>query len=160
MPYNLELVADCADDGKIKRQLFRRGGRAVDRAGLENRKAERPREFESHPLRPASRLALRRTQMLACAKQDALRSFSEEGPVHYVYLIESRSSRGERYVRTTTDLKQRLQEHNRGKSSHTSKFRPWKLTTYIAFRDRGRAEVFERYLKFGSGHAFANKRLW
>jgi hypothetical protein len=30
---------------------FRRGGRAVDRAGLENRKAERPREFESHPLR-------------------------------------------------------------------------------------------------------------
>ena len=32
-------------------QFFRRGGRAVDRAGLENRKAERPREFESHPLR-------------------------------------------------------------------------------------------------------------
>jgi hypothetical protein len=31
--------------------LSRRGGRAVDRAGLENRKAERPREFESHPLR-------------------------------------------------------------------------------------------------------------
>src|SRR6516225_5770228 len=29
----------------------RRGGRVVDRAGLENRKAERPREFESHPLR-------------------------------------------------------------------------------------------------------------
>ena len=28
-----------------------RGGRAVDRAGLENRRAERPREFESHPLR-------------------------------------------------------------------------------------------------------------
>ncbi len=28
-----------------------RGGRAVDCAGLENRKAERPREFESHPLR-------------------------------------------------------------------------------------------------------------
>src|SRR2546423_13532191 len=31
--------------------ISRRGGRAVDRAGLENRKAERPREFESHPLR-------------------------------------------------------------------------------------------------------------
>jgi hypothetical protein len=28
-----------------------RGGRAVDCAGLENRKAERPRKFESHPLR-------------------------------------------------------------------------------------------------------------
>src|SRR5438552_14002456 len=32
----------------------RRGGRAVDCAGLENRKAERPREFESHPLRQPS----------------------------------------------------------------------------------------------------------
>src|SRR5260370_13244296 len=31
--------------------FFWRGGRAVDCAGLENRKAERPREFESHPLR-------------------------------------------------------------------------------------------------------------
>src|SRR5438128_602263 len=34
-----------------------RGGRAVECAGLENRKAERPREFESHPLR-ASYIAL------------------------------------------------------------------------------------------------------
>ena len=33
------------------RPISGRGGRAVDRAGLENRKAERPREFESHPLR-------------------------------------------------------------------------------------------------------------
>jgi hypothetical protein len=32
-------------------RLVWRGGRAVDCAGLENRKAERPREFESHPLR-------------------------------------------------------------------------------------------------------------
>jgi hypothetical protein len=32
-------------------RLVWRGGRAVDRAGLENRKAERSREFESHPLR-------------------------------------------------------------------------------------------------------------
>src|SRR5437764_15066907 len=32
----------------------RRGGRAVECAGIENRKAERPREFESHPLRASS----------------------------------------------------------------------------------------------------------
>ena len=35
----------------ITDHVSRRGGRAVDCAGLENRKAERPREFESHPLR-------------------------------------------------------------------------------------------------------------
>jgi hypothetical protein len=36
--------------------------------------------------------------MIRCAKQDALRSFSEGGPVYYVYLIESLSAQGERYV--------------------------------------------------------------
>jgi len=69
--------------------------------------------------------------------------------VYYVYLIESLSADGERYVGMTTDLKQRLREHNQGKSSHTTKFSPWKLTTYIAFTDRGKAEAFERYLKSG-----------
>ena len=98
--------------------------------------------------------------MIRCAKQDALRSFSEGGPVYYVYLIESLSARGERYVGMTTDLKQRLREHNQGKSSHTTKFRPWKLISYIAFTNRAKAEAFERYLKSGSGHAFARKRLW
>ena len=51
-------------------------------------------------------------------------------------------------------------EHNAGKSSHTSKYVPWKLVTYIAFSDDQKAEAFERYLKSGSGHAFAKKRLW
>jgi putative endonuclease len=88
-------------------------------------------------------------------------AFSEGGlPVFYVYLIESLSTQGKRYVGVTADLKQRLNEHNTGKSSHTSKFKPWRLITYVAFTDRAKAEAFERYLKSGSGHAFANKRLW
>ena len=80
--------------------------------------------------------------------------------LYYVYLIESFSAHGRRYVGMTADLKQRLLEHNAGKSPHTSKFRPWRLTTYIAFTDRAKAEAFERYLKSGSGHAFTRKRLW
>ena len=80
--------------------------------------------------------------------------------MYYVYLIESLSAKGERYLGMTTDLKQRLQEHNAGKSSYTSKFRPWKLKTYIAFTNRAKAGAFERYLKSGSGHAFARKHLW
>jgi putative endonuclease len=98
--------------------------------------------------------------VIRCAKQDALRSFSEGGPVYYVYLIESLSARRERYMGMTTDLKRRIREHNEGKSFHTTKFGPWKLVSYIAFTDRGKAEAFERYLKSGSGHAFARKRLW
>jgi putative endonuclease len=80
--------------------------------------------------------------IIRCAKQDALRSFSEGGPVYYVYLIESLSAHGERYVGMTTDLKQRLREHNQGKSSHTTKFSPWKLITYLAFTDSSQGRSF------------------
>ena len=80
--------------------------------------------------------------------------------MHYVYLIESLSEHGQRYVGVTVDLKQRLDEHNAGKSFHTTKYKPWRLVTYIAFAERTKAEAFERYLKSGSGHAFARKRLW
>ena len=67
--------------------------------------------------------------------------------MHYVYVIESLSAQGERYIgRMTTDLKQRLRAHNEGKSFHSTKFSPWKLVTYIAFTDRAKAEAFERYL--------------
>ena len=69
--------------------------------------------------------------------------------MYYVYLIQSVSAEGERYFGMTTDLKERLKEHNAGKSFHTSKFKPWKLTTYIAFSERAKAEAFERYLKSG-----------
>ena len=78
----------------------------------------------------------------------------------HVYLIESLSAPGQRYVGLTTNLKQRLTEHNAGKSAHTSKYLPWQLVAYIAFSDKAKAGAFERYLKSGSGHAFAGKRLW
>jgi putative endonuclease len=80
--------------------------------------------------------------------------------VRYVYLLQSESAIGQRYVGVTSDLTQRLADHNAGKSSHTSKYAPWKLVTYVAFSDEQKAETFERYLKSGSGHAFARKRLW
>ena len=80
--------------------------------------------------------------------------------MRYVYLLQSESAIGQRYVGVTADLKQRLAEHNAGKSVHTSKYVPWKLVTYVAFSDEQKAEAFERYLKSGSGHAFARKRLW
>jgi putative endonuclease len=80
--------------------------------------------------------------------------------VWYVYLLESGTSRGQRYVGITSDLRQRLVDHNAGKSAHTSKYTPWRLVTYVAFSDKQKAEAFERYLKSGSGHAFARRRLW
>ena len=80
--------------------------------------------------------------------------------VRYVYLLESLEVPDQRYVGVTTDLRRRLDEHNSGKSLHTAKFRPWRIVTYIAFSDALKAQQFEHYLKSGSGHAFAKKRLW
>jgi hypothetical protein len=59
--------------------------------------------------------ALRRIAIIRSSKQDALRSFSKGGrPVYYVYLVESLSAGRERYVGITSDLEQRLREHNAG----------------------------------------------
>lgn len=80
--------------------------------------------------------------------------------MHYVYLLESIEHADQRYVGATSDLKRRLAEHNAGKSLHTSKYPPWRLAAYIAFSTPDKASAFERYLKSGSGHAFARKRLW
>ena len=64
------------------------------------------------------------------------------------------------YVGVTSNLEERLRTHNASGSPHTSKYMPWELFTYICFQDDDRALQFERYLKSGSGRAFANKHLW
>jgi putative endonuclease len=76
----------------------------------------------------------------------------------YVYILESRDSE-HFYVGITDDVPVRLAKHNAGEVPHTSKFRFWRLKTYVAFSDEKQAVAFEKYLKSGSGRAFANKRL-
>lgn len=77
----------------------------------------------------------------------------------YVYILQSIDDSNRHYTGITDDLKKRLAKHNAGDVPHTSKFRPWRLNTYLAFSDEKRAFEFEKYLKSGSGRAFARKRL-
>jgi putative endonuclease len=77
----------------------------------------------------------------------------------YVYLLESVDFPDQTYVGLTDDLKSRFEAHNAGSSPHTSKYKPWRLVTYLAFSDEAKAVAFERYLKSASGRAFAKKRL-
>jgi putative endonuclease len=77
----------------------------------------------------------------------------------YVYILESAAFEDRHYVGLTDNLWARLDKHNSGDVSHTSKYKPWRLKTYIAFSDEAQAVQFERYLKSGSGRAFAKKRL-
>lgn len=78
--------------------------------------------------------------------------------MYYVYILISIKN-DQVYTGYTTDLQKRIKEHNSGKSVHTNKFRPWKVQTYIAFENKEQASNFERYLKTGSGIAFAIKHL-
>ena len=80
--------------------------------------------------------------------------------MYYVYLLQSVSRPEQSYIGSTANLRQRLGEHNEGKSVHTARHRSWKLVTYIAFSDEMKARKFEQYLKVGSGHAFARRHLW
>ena len=77
----------------------------------------------------------------------------------YVYILQSQPEPEHFYVGLTDDLRDRLRRHNAGEVAHTSKFRPWRIKTAVAFTDRQRASEFERYLKTASGRAFTKKRL-
>jgi putative endonuclease len=79
--------------------------------------------------------------------------------MRYVYLLRSLSHPDHRYVGSTQDLPRRLDEHNAGKSPHTSKFVPWTCVVALRFTDDAKADAFERYLKPGSGRAFANRHF-
>lgn len=77
----------------------------------------------------------------------------------YVYILRSQSNPAQAYTGASQDVRQRVADHNAGKSSHTSKYRPWDLVWYCAFPDKMPALAFEAYLKSHSGRAFAKKRL-
>jgi putative endonuclease len=77
----------------------------------------------------------------------------------YVYLLRSIQFPNQTYIGLTDDLRVRFAAHNKGRSLHTDKYRPWRLICYVAFSDERKAVQFERYLKTASGRAFASKRL-
>ena len=77
----------------------------------------------------------------------------------FVYLLQSQLDSSKFYVGISNDPGRRLDEHNSGQSIYTNKFRPWNLTVSIAFDDPSKATAFERYLKSGSGRAFAKRHF-
>ena len=78
---------------------------------------------------------------------------------YYVYILVSDVDGLRHYTGLTEDLEGRLKAHNSGQVPHTSKYRPWRIETAIAFRSNEKAVAFEKYLKSHAGRAFARKRL-
>lgn len=82
------------------------------------------------------------------------------GDKRTVYILRSEHHTSRHYVGLTADVRQRLEAHNAGESAHTSKLRPWRLVVSIEFDTADKAVHFERYLKSGSGRAFAKRHFW
>ena len=77
----------------------------------------------------------------------------------FVYVLRNTEHRPRYYTGDTSDVARRQAEHNAGSCIHTAKYRPWTIDVLIAFPEERRAVAFERYLKFGSGVAFAQRHL-
>ena len=75
-----------------------------------------------------------------------------------VYVLRS-TGQSRYYTGVTSNVASRLRFHNAGLCRHTANGRPWEVDVIVQFADEARAVAFERYLKSGSGMAFAKRHL-
>jgi predicted GIY-YIG superfamily endonuclease len=80
-------------------------------------------------------------------------------PKRFVYILKSEHHAARYYTGVTADVFTRLATHNAGGCVHTANGRPWSIDVVLEFADEQRALAFERYLKSGSGNAFAKRHL-
>lgn len=64
------------------------------------------------------------------------------------------------YFGCTGDFNDRISRHNKGEVQYTSTRLPIETIHQSVFFDKYKAYEFEKYLKSGSGRAFAKKRLY
>ena len=80
-------------------------------------------------------------------------------PQTIVYVLKSEADPTRYYTGLTSNIAGRLDAHNAGRVPHTSSGKPWVIDVVVAFSDQRRAVAFEKYLKSGSGGAFAKRHL-
>jgi len=78
--------------------------------------------------------------------------------MYYVYILQSQKDRSF-YTGFTENLKQRIKDHNWHEATYSKSKAPFELVWFCSFKDKKKALDFEKYLKQGSGFAFARKRL-
>ena len=80
-------------------------------------------------------------------------------PQTIVYVLKSKAAPTRYYTGLTSNLALRLAAHNGGRVPHTADGKPWIIDVVLEFADERRAVSFEKYLKSGSGGAFAKRHL-
>jgi len=78
---------------------------------------------------------------------------------HVVYVLRSTVDPSRYYTGLSTDVGARMSVHNSGGSMYTRELRPWSLVVALEFSNESSAIAFEKYLKSGSGRAFAKKHF-
>jgi putative endonuclease len=77
----------------------------------------------------------------------------------FVYILRSDTDPDRHYVGRTTNVDERLAWDNAGPCGHTRQHRPWSIVVSLEFPNESEAAHFEKYLKSGSGRAFAKRHL-
>ncbi len=77
--------------------------------------------------------------------------------MYYVYYLKSKIFPDRTYIGFTSNLKQRLSDHNSGKSIYTKQYKPWALIGFLGFDQEVKALKFERYLKSNAGRIFLRR---
>jgi predicted GIY-YIG superfamily endonuclease len=80
-------------------------------------------------------------------------------PKRFVYVLVSTVDPRRHYVGLTSNVVTRLAVHNSGGSQHTARDRPWKVIVSLEFAEEQSAVQFEKYMKSGSGRAFAKRHF-
>jgi predicted GIY-YIG superfamily endonuclease len=72
----------------------------------------------------------------------------EKSVFYYVYVLESKVDTAHFYTGFTENPENRLKDHNSGKNPNTTKHKPWRIKTAIAFTNRQKSWeiVFGNYL--------------
>ena len=140
----------------------REGCPAVARAASEggpSRSLNLPRSPALKFLQPSARLAgrIRVIHARSCWNAPCTKPPGVDKSI--VYILRSVGNPQRHYTGITSCLENRLAWHNAGQNIHTARDRPWKVIAAIALRTEEAARAFERYLKSGSGRAFAKRHF-
>ena len=78
---------------------------------------------------------------------------------YFVYLLENENDKSW-YIGMTSNLQQRIKEHQSGKGGRTTKLKKnWKLIYFEGYLNKLDATGRERFLKSGSGRKYLKKQL-
>ena len=77
----------------------------------------------------------------------------------FVDILKSTVDHSRYYTGFATDVRGRLAFHNGGQCRYTAEFAPWTVVAAIEFAHESSAILCEKYLKSGSGRAFAKRHF-